>query len=45
VYIVEEQAQSALAIINDLRSMLYNISIPLNISINTTNIKESLADL
>jgi hypothetical protein len=42
VYIVEEQAQSALAIINDLQSMSYDILIPPNISTNT---KESLADL
>ena len=44
VYIIEEQAQSASAIINNLRLILYNILIliPLNISINT---KESLANL
>ena len=42
VYIVEEQARSASAITNDLRSMSYNISIPPNISTNT---KESLANL
>jgi hypothetical protein len=42
VYMVEEQARSASAITNDLRSMLHNILIPSNISTNT---KESLADL
>jgi hypothetical protein len=42
VYIVEEQAQSASAITNDLRSISHNILIPPNISTNT---KESLADL
>jgi hypothetical protein len=45
VYMVEEQARSASAITNDLRSMSHDISIPPNISINTTNTKESLADL
>jgi hypothetical protein len=42
VYIIKEQARSASAITNDLRSMSHNILIPPNIS---TNIKESLANL